>query len=67
MVPIVKLQRRYARNSQKIWNNCCKKAVVRLEGMKEFPKDVFSDSNKLVCGSAFNKRPCIDSIYYLIK
>lgn len=32
-----------------------KTAVIRLEGIKEFSKEIFSDSNKLFCGSAFNK------------
>jgi hypothetical protein len=45
-----------ARNSQKKnATSAVKTAVIRLEGTKEFSKEVFSDSNKLFCGSAFNK------------
>ena len=32
-----------------------KTADILLEGMEDFSKEVFSDSNKLFCGSAFNK------------
>jgi hypothetical protein len=44
-----------------------KTADIWPEGIEEFSKEVFSDSNKLFCGSAFNKWHCTDSINYLIK
>jgi len=41
--------------SKKFGITAVKTAVIRLEGMKEVPKEVFCYSNKLFCGSAFNK------------
>ena len=44
-----------------------KTAVIWLAKLREISKEVFSNSNKLFCGSVINKWPCVKYINYLIK